>query len=202
MPVDTDVDCAGGSGNGPSYVQGPVLVIADDVYGLDNNNDEGAASPNGPKTSAGPLLADNALHNRIRPFRTKSGTQSGSQYGTIEAPEASSTSLARGADPAHAKDGRRRRRRRGPCRAPRAHSVHLVPQRGPSRRPYSARSVSATSDAGSGITVRPERYRWRPCGVDAGRYVQGGRQWPPTRAARLNGPGEWTGPGSGGLSDR
>lgn len=24
VPVDSDVDCAGGSGNGPSYVQGPV----------------------------------------------------------------------------------------------------------------------------------------------------------------------------------
>ncbi len=39
VPVDTDVDCAGGSGNGPSYVQGPVQVVGDDVYGLDNNND-------------------------------------------------------------------------------------------------------------------------------------------------------------------
>lgn len=30
-----DVDCAGGSGNGPSYVTGPVYVIGEDVYGLD-----------------------------------------------------------------------------------------------------------------------------------------------------------------------
>ena len=39
MPVASDVDCAGGSGNGPEYVQGPVRVIGTDVYGLDPNND-------------------------------------------------------------------------------------------------------------------------------------------------------------------
>jgi len=43
VPDDpTDVDCAGGSGNGPSYVEGPVQVIGDDVYGLDRDgNGEG-----------------------------------------------------------------------------------------------------------------------------------------------------------------
>jgi hypothetical protein len=36
VPDDpVDVDCAGGSGNGPSYVTGPVQVIGEDVYGLD-----------------------------------------------------------------------------------------------------------------------------------------------------------------------
>ena len=36
VPDDpVDVDCAGGSGNGPSYVTGPVRVIGADVYGLD-----------------------------------------------------------------------------------------------------------------------------------------------------------------------
>ena len=39
VPVDSDVDCEGGSGNGPSYVQGPVQVLGNDIYGLDNNND-------------------------------------------------------------------------------------------------------------------------------------------------------------------
>ena len=39
VPVASDVDCAGGSGNGPEYVQGPVRVIGTDVYGLDRNND-------------------------------------------------------------------------------------------------------------------------------------------------------------------
>jgi hypothetical protein len=34
-----DVDCAGGSGNGPYYVQGPVQVIGTDIYGLDSNHD-------------------------------------------------------------------------------------------------------------------------------------------------------------------
>lgn len=39
VPIDSDVDCAGGTGNGPSYVAGPVEVIGRDVYGLDRNND-------------------------------------------------------------------------------------------------------------------------------------------------------------------
>jgi hypothetical protein len=39
VPVDSDVDCASGSGNGPSYVDGPVTVVGDDIYGLDSNND-------------------------------------------------------------------------------------------------------------------------------------------------------------------
>lgn len=37
VPVDSDVDCAGGSGNGPSYVSGPVTVVGDDIYGLDRD---------------------------------------------------------------------------------------------------------------------------------------------------------------------
>lgn len=39
VPVERDVDCAGGGGNGPSYVRGPVRVIGRDVYGLDRNDD-------------------------------------------------------------------------------------------------------------------------------------------------------------------
>lgn len=40
VPNDpVDVDCKGGGGNGPSYVQGPVRVIGTDVYGLDKDND-------------------------------------------------------------------------------------------------------------------------------------------------------------------
>ncbi|MEA2377467.1 MAG: hypothetical protein QOD13_1374 [Thermoleophilaceae bacterium] len=34
-----DVDCAGGSGNGPRYVDGPVSVDGSDPYGLDSNYD-------------------------------------------------------------------------------------------------------------------------------------------------------------------
>lgn len=41
VPIDSDVDCAGGSGNGPSYVSGPVTVIGTDVYGLDGNDNDG-----------------------------------------------------------------------------------------------------------------------------------------------------------------
>jgi hypothetical protein len=39
VPISSDVDCAGGTGNGPAYVQGPVRVIGDDIYGLDNDGD-------------------------------------------------------------------------------------------------------------------------------------------------------------------
>jgi hypothetical protein len=40
VPVDTDVDCERGSGNGPSYVAGPVRVVGDDIYHLDRDGDE------------------------------------------------------------------------------------------------------------------------------------------------------------------
>jgi hypothetical protein len=39
LPPGPDVDCAGGSGNGPRYVNGPVYVSGDDPYGLDSDND-------------------------------------------------------------------------------------------------------------------------------------------------------------------
>jgi hypothetical protein len=39
VPISSDVDCAGGSGNGPAYVQGPVTVTGADVYGLDADHD-------------------------------------------------------------------------------------------------------------------------------------------------------------------
>jgi hypothetical protein len=37
VPIASDVDCAGGSGNGPAYVQGPVTVVGKDIYGLDRD---------------------------------------------------------------------------------------------------------------------------------------------------------------------
>lgn len=39
VPIASDVDCAGGSGNGPAFVRGPVLVIGRDVYRLDRDKD-------------------------------------------------------------------------------------------------------------------------------------------------------------------
>jgi hypothetical protein len=39
VPIASDVDCAGGTGNGPAYVRGPIQVIGTDVYGLDNDKD-------------------------------------------------------------------------------------------------------------------------------------------------------------------
>lgn len=37
VPIASDVDCGGGSGNGPAYVSGPVSVVGDDIYGLDRD---------------------------------------------------------------------------------------------------------------------------------------------------------------------
>ncbi|MEW1588841.1 G5 domain-containing protein [Micromonospora vinacea] len=39
VPIASDVDCAGGSGNGPAYVSGPIRVIGDDIYDLDRDGD-------------------------------------------------------------------------------------------------------------------------------------------------------------------
>ena len=39
VPIASDVDCAGGSGNGPAYVSGVVKVIGVDIYDLDRDND-------------------------------------------------------------------------------------------------------------------------------------------------------------------
>ncbi|MGN7150445.1 hypothetical protein ACTHQ6_15795 [Arthrobacter sp. SAFR-179] len=39
VPIASDVDCAGGSGNGPAYVRGPIQVTGTDIYGLDADHD-------------------------------------------------------------------------------------------------------------------------------------------------------------------
>lgn len=39
VPIASDVDCAGGSGNGPEYVSGPVYIVGDDIYELDRDGD-------------------------------------------------------------------------------------------------------------------------------------------------------------------
>lgn len=39
VPISSDVDCAGGSGDGPGYVQGPVQVVGSDIYDLDRDGD-------------------------------------------------------------------------------------------------------------------------------------------------------------------
>jgi hypothetical protein len=46
VPVGvSDVDCAGGRGNGPYYVAGPIRVVGPDVYGLDSDGDGIACEP-------------------------------------------------------------------------------------------------------------------------------------------------------------
>jgi uncharacterized protein DUF2510 len=47
VPIASDVDCANGSGNGPAYVNGPVTVIGQDIYGLDSNGDGIGCESNG-----------------------------------------------------------------------------------------------------------------------------------------------------------
>jgi hypothetical protein len=39
IPIGSDVDCAGGSGDGPRYVVGPVYVTGSDPYDLDADGD-------------------------------------------------------------------------------------------------------------------------------------------------------------------
>lgn|SRR5512132_222950 len=45
-PAAEDYDCAGGSGNGPEYVEGPIRVLAPDPFDLDGNGD-GVGCENG-----------------------------------------------------------------------------------------------------------------------------------------------------------
>jgi hypothetical protein len=46
VPIASDVDCAGGSGNGPAYFSGVATVIGDDIYDLDRDNDGYACESN------------------------------------------------------------------------------------------------------------------------------------------------------------
>lgn len=39
VPIASDVDCAGGPGNGPEYVEGPITVIGTDIYQMDGDED-------------------------------------------------------------------------------------------------------------------------------------------------------------------
>ncbi|MEL5989693.1 G5 domain-containing protein [Microbacterium phosphatis] len=45
VPIDSDVDCAGGSGNGPSYFGGVARIVGTDVYDLDRDGDGYACEP-------------------------------------------------------------------------------------------------------------------------------------------------------------
>ena len=38
VPPGLDVDCAGGSGDGPRYIQGPFRLIGPDYHDLDRNH--------------------------------------------------------------------------------------------------------------------------------------------------------------------
>jgi hypothetical protein len=45
VPIASDADCAGGSGDGPAYVAGPVQVIGVDIYDLDPDHDGWGCEP-------------------------------------------------------------------------------------------------------------------------------------------------------------
>ncbi len=45
VPNARDVDCAGGNGNGPAFVAGPIRVIGRDVYRLDGDGDGVGCEP-------------------------------------------------------------------------------------------------------------------------------------------------------------
>jgi len=45
VPIASDVDCAGGGGNGPEYVTGPITIIGVDIYKLDRDGDGKACEP-------------------------------------------------------------------------------------------------------------------------------------------------------------
>ena len=45
VPVADDVDCAGGDGDGPTYVSGPIVVSGVDDYRLDGDGDGIACEP-------------------------------------------------------------------------------------------------------------------------------------------------------------
>lgn len=45
VPMASDVDCAGGGGDGPAFVEGPVRVVGRDVYRLDSDGDGIACEP-------------------------------------------------------------------------------------------------------------------------------------------------------------
>ncbi|WP_439593613.1 G5 domain-containing protein, partial [Microbacterium sp.] len=45
VPIASDVDCAGGSGNGPAYFDGVARVVGNDIYELDRDGDGYACEP-------------------------------------------------------------------------------------------------------------------------------------------------------------
>lgn len=46
VPIADDVDCAGGSGNGPAYLHGTARVVGTDIYDLDRDGDGIACDDN------------------------------------------------------------------------------------------------------------------------------------------------------------
>ena len=71
MPVASDVDCRGGSGDGPEYT-GPVQVIGSDVYDLDRDGD-GVACDDPSAFSAAVSISDTMARERAEVAAGKFG---------------------------------------------------------------------------------------------------------------------------------
>lgn len=71
VPIDTDVDCLGGSGDGPSYFAGPAQVVGTDIYGLDADNDGYACEPAGfvapQSVVSGSVVAQSVVAQSVAP---------------------------------------------------------------------------------------------------------------------------------------
>ncbi len=79
VPIDRgDVDCAGGTGNGPEYVRGPVNVVGEDIYGLDADGDGVGCEPDvvnaGPEEETLVISDDCEAVNRAQPPMTERPT--------------------------------------------------------------------------------------------------------------------------------
>lgn len=72
VPIDTDVDCAGGTGDGPSYFSGVARVVGSDVYGLDRDSDGYACEPAGfvPPAAAQSAVVQPVVSQAAAPVAT------------------------------------------------------------------------------------------------------------------------------------
>ena len=71
VPIAFDVDCAGGTGDGPAYLVGTARVIGEDIYNLDGHPGKrdcvrrrSLEGPAGQARVAGPLIGPNPTNGR------------------------------------------------------------------------------------------------------------------------------------------
>jgi hypothetical protein len=91
VPIASDVDCLGGSGDGPEFVEGPVTVIGEDIYGLDDGGEPCSYHHTSKRRGSGrltersgPIGQDPArpvTHHHRRPLQHRGGSTSGDRRG-------------------------------------------------------------------------------------------------------------------------